>query len=193
MSEEKEKTTKLNSQVMALRQLIAAPLVATIEADTMTTRSYIDFLREVAFDGQTTDGKPALGRLRTFTFQYTQSQAGQRVEKSVEIPVVSLIPIPLLQIKEAVFDFEIKVLDSTREVKEENYSFDPQPDAQEPTDDRVSMRASLAPQSGNSKNEKDHSQTANMKVRVVMHQADMPSGLSNLLTLSANNMTVESV
>lgn len=187
-----EKKNKLNSQVMALRQLISAPLVATLEADAMTTRSYIDFLREVAFDGDTVDGKEGLGKLRTFTFQYMQSECGRRTLKSVQIPVISLIPIPLLQIKEAVFDFEIKILDAVSEVREDSYSFDGQSIDEDTDDSPVSMRASLAPQSGSSKNQKDHSQTANMKIKVVMHQADMPSGLANLLSLSANNMTVES-
>lgn len=183
----------MNSQVLALRQLIAAPLVATIEADAMTTRSYIDVLKEVAFDGQNIDGKHELGSLHTFTFQYIQSESGRKIMKSVQIPVISLIPIPLLQIKEAIFDFEIKILDSVSEVKEASYSFEEKSEEVQSTNDYISMRASLAPQSGNSKNQKDHSQTANMKVKVVMHQADMPSGLANLLSLSANNMTVESI
>lgn len=192
METSKDKRNKLNSQVMALRQLISAPLIATLDADAMTTRSYIDFLREVAFERDTTDGETGLGKLRTFTFQYTQSESGRRILKSVQIPVISLIPIPLLQIQEAVFDFEIKILDAVSEVKEDSYSFDGQPIDKDTDDNPVSMRASLAPQSGSSKNQKDHSQTANMKVKVVMHQADMPSGLANLLSLSANNMTVES-
>lgn len=192
MERNKDKKNKLNSQVMALRQLISAPLIATLEADAMTTRSYIDFLREMAFDGDTNGDKSGLGRLRTFTFQYTQSEGGRRIVKSVQIPVISLIPIPLLQIKEAVFDFEIKILDAVSEVKEDSYSFDEQSINEDDDNNPVSMRASLAPQSGNSKNQKDHSQTANMKVKVIMHQADMPSGLANLLSLSANNMTVES-
>lgn len=190
MDTPKDKKNKLNSQVMALHQLISAPLVATLEADAMTTHSYIDFLREIAFDGDTGSDKSGLGKLRTFTFQYTQSEGGKRILKSVQIPVISLIPIPLLQIKEAVFDFEIKILDAISEVKEDSYSFDAQP-TDDSENNSVSMRAALAPQSGSSKNQKDHSQTANMKVKVVMHQADMPSGLANLLSLSANNMTVE--
>lgn len=180
---------QINSQVMALSQLISAPLIATLEADAMTTRSYINFLREIAFE---TDGNGgSLGKLRTFTFRYTQTERGTRVVKSVEIPVISLIPIPLLQIKEATFDFELKILDSMRQVSEESYSFENDQKTDDDDNMPLLMRAALAPQSGNSKNERDHSQSANMKVHVVMQQADMPSGLANLLSLSANNMTIE--
>lgn len=192
MNTQPDKKNKLNSQVMALRQLISAPLIATLEADAMTTRSYIDFLRDVAFDGETVNGKEGLGKLRTFAFQYTQSEGGRLISKSVNIPVISLVPIPLLQIKEAVFDFEIKILDAQSEVRKDSYSFEGEFVDENTGDKPVSMRASLAPQSGSSKNQKDHSRTANMKVKVVMQQADMPAGLANLLTLSANNMTIES-
>jgi hypothetical protein len=190
MNNPTEKKSQLNSQVMTLHQLISAPLVATLEADTMTTRSYIDFLREVAFEPSGNDEKSGLGKLRTFTFQYMQGDAKGRSLKSVQIPVISLIPIPLLQIKEASFDFDIKILDAVSETREEKYSFDSQGQQEDP-DDRIKMRAALAPQNGSAKNQKDSSLTANMKVKVVMQQADMPSGLANLLSLSANNMLIE--
>jgi hypothetical protein len=190
MSNQTEKKNLLNSQVMTLHQLISAPLVATLEADTMTTRSYIDFLREVAFEPDTDKEKSGLGKLRTFTFQFMQADVKGKTLKSVQIPVISLIPIPLLQIKEAVFDFDIKILDAVSETKEEKYSFEHQNEPEQQTD-RISMRAALAPQTGSNKNQKDSSLSANMKVKVVMQQADMPSGLANLLSLSANNMLIE--
>ncbi|MDR2009322.1 MAG: DUF2589 domain-containing protein [Bacteroidales bacterium] len=191
MSNQKEKKNQLNSQVMTLHQLISAPLVATLEADAMTTRSYIDFLRDIAFEPAEGKDKSGLGKLRTFTFQYMQADGKGKSLKSVQIPVISLIPIPLLQIKEAVFDFEIKILDAISETKEENYSFEQHFKKEQKLNDRILMRAALAPQSGNNKNQKDNSLTANMKVKVVMQQADMPSGLANLLSLSANNMLIE--
>lgn len=193
MNTTKDKTNQLNSQIMALHQLISAPLIATLKADVMTTCAYIDFLREVAFDAGNGSERSRLGRLRTFTFRYTQSESGRKTHKSVQIPVISLIPIPLLQIKEAVFDFNIKILDAVSEVKEESYSFNVRPRNEDNANTPVIMRASLAPLSESNKNQRDNSLGANMKVKVVIHQADMPSGLSNLLSLSANNMMVENM
>lgn len=174
------------SHVMDMKQLIAAPLIATLEADAMTTQSYINFLRTVAFEQDENGG---LGKLRTFAFQYHQSESGGKTLKSVEIPVISLIPIPLLQIKEAMFDFDVKILDSVTEQSEQEFSFDG--DSSRTEDAKTAMRATLAPQSGKSSNTKDSSLTANMKVHVVMHQADMPAGLANLLSLSAHSVSVE--
>jgi hypothetical protein len=179
-----------NSQVMDLKQLIASPLIATLEADAMTTMSYVNFLKEVAFEA---DDNGGLGKLRTFTFQYYQNDKGGKTLKAVQIPVISLIPIPLLQIKEATFDFDIKILDSLTEASEQEFSFEkenPTPDSNEGT---TSIRAALAPQSGKSSETKDSSLSSNMKINVVMHQADMPAGLANLLSLSAHNMSIEDV
>lgn len=183
-----EKKQQRNSQVMDLKQLIAAPLIATLEADAMTTASYVDFLREVAFES---DGKKDLGKLKTFTFQYYQSDKSGKTLKAVEIPVISLIPIPLLQIKEATFDFDIKILDSITETGEQQFSFDEDTASPQENDGKTSIRAALAPQSGKSSQTKESSLSANMKVQVIMQQADMPAGLANLLSLSAHNMSVE--
>ena len=38
-----------NSQVMQLQQLIAGPLVSTIEADALSSRRYYDMLQLIAF------------------------------------------------------------------------------------------------------------------------------------------------
>lgn len=180
------KKKQRNSQVMDLKQLISAPLIATLQADAMTTQGYVDFLREVAFEA---DEKGGLGKLRTFTFQYNQNDKNGKTSKKVEIPVISLIPIPLLQIKEATFDFDIKILDSITEYSEQEFSFNGENEKQE--EGKTAIRAALAPQQGKSSDTKDSSLTANMKVQVVMQQADMPAGLANLLSLSAHNMSVE--
>jgi|AGTN01.3.fsa_nt_gi Protein of unknown function (DUF2589). len=177
-----------NSQVMDLKQLIATPLIATLEADAMTTTGYIDFLKEVAFEAGENGG---LGKLRTFTFQYYQNDSGGKTLKTVEIPVISLIPIPLLQIKEATFDFDIRILDSVTEQTEREFSFDGENEKPDDNENKTAIRAALAPQSGKSNETKDNSLTANMKVHVVMQQADMPAGLANLLSLSAHNMSIE--
>ena len=180
------KKSRNSSQVMDLKELIAAPLLATLDADAMTAQRYVEFLRTVAFEADASGGA---GKLRTFSFTYYQNNSGGRALKSVEIPVISLIPIPLLQIREATFDFDVKILDSVTEQAEQAFSFD---DGHGGADGRkTAVRAALAPQSGKAAETKDNSLTANMKVRVVMHQADMPAGLAGLLSLSAHSVSVE--
>ena len=60
----------ISSQVMELKDLISGPLVATIDADTISTRRYLSYLIELAFeeyDKETGKG----GKLRTLDFTFT--------------------------------------------------------------------------------------------------------------------------
>jgi len=58
------------------------------------------------------------GQLKTIRFKYNStSPNGMTIENSIEIPILSLIPLPLLKVDEAVFDMDINILG---EIKKEN-------------------------------------------------------------------------
>lgn len=187
------KTTR--SQVMELQQLIAGPLIATIDADSLSARRYLDYLFEIAFESY--DRKTGkTGKLRTLTFSYRSTEGGNERSQKVCLPMLTLVPLPLLQVKEAEFDFDIKILDAVTEKEEETFSLE-KGEAVEPSEDPsgggFKMRASLAPQqgSGNSSTSVQQGMSANMKVKIKMQQADMPGGLANLLHLTASNVQME--
>lgn len=104
-----------------------------------------------------------------------------------------MVPLPLLQVQEADFDFDIKILDALSETAEEKFSLEEGKSVNEPQSGGFKLRASLAPKQGegSSTSNVQQSLSANMKVKVKMRQADMPAGLSNLLHLTASNMQVE--
>ena len=183
--------TRSNNQVMDLQQLIAGPLIATVEADAMSAQRYYSYLMRIAFEDYDAATNSA-SRLRMLTFNYFDTDANGRREQTVSIPLFTIVPLPLLQIQEADFDFDIKIVDSVTEATEDRFSYENgtiEEGREEPTS--LKMRASLAPQSGQNKGDMQQSLTANMKVHVKMRQADMPAGLSNLLHLAASNMTVQ--
>lgn len=180
---------------MELRQLIAGPLIATVEADALSAQKYLDYLMHMAFDrydprtGET-------GKLRTMTFTYDEQDLNGPQRRSVSIPIVTLVPLPLLQVREADFDFGVKILDALSEQVEERFPIrggGSTPERQNPGAFR--MRALLAPwpAAGTSGGELQQSLAANMKVRVRMRQADMPAGLSSLLHLTANNLKMNEI
>lgn len=183
--------TRSNNQVMDLQQLIAGPLIATVEADAMSAQRYYSYLMRIAFEDYDAATNSA-SRLRMLTFNYFDTDANGRREQTVSIPLFTIVPLPLLQIQEADFDFDIKIVDSVTEATEDRFSYENgtiEEGREEPAS--LKMRASLAPQSGQNKGDMQQSLTANMKVHVKMRQADMPAGLSNLLHLAASNMTVQ--
>lgn len=191
MKEKSVKTT--SSQVMELQQLIAAPLIATIEADSLSSQRYLDFLIRIAFDSYDPE-TGRTGKIRMLTFSYNSQDINETKKQSVSIPLFTLVPLPLLQIQEADFDFDIKILDAFSVSEEEKFSLE-RGEAAVPKLEGggFKMRASLAPKQGGSSQNKNVEQSisANMKVRVKMRQADVPAGLSNLLHLAASNVQVE--
>ncbi|WP_455628055.1 DUF2589 domain-containing protein [Parabacteroides chinchillae] len=191
--EDKKKRTN-SSQVMELQQLIAGPLIATIEADALSSRSYLDYLMKIAFDSyDPATGKT--GKIRMLTFNYTNQDVNGSKQQSVSIPLLTLVPLPLLQIQEADFDFDIKILDALTETTEEHFSTEEGKSVSEDNNGGFKLRASLAPKQsdGTSSGNIQQSLSANMKIKVKMRQADMPAGLSNLLHLTANNVQIEDI
>lgn len=190
-----DKQTRItSSQVMELQQLIAAPLVATIEADSYSSQKYLDYLMKIGFESyDPVTGK--IGKIRQLTFNYYSQDINGRREQNVSIPVLTLVPLPLLQVQEADFDFDIKILDALSQTTEEVFSLQEGKNIPEQQNDGgFKLRALLAPkQSENNTSNTQQSYSANMKIKVKMRQADMPAGLSNLLHLTANSVQVEDV
>lgn len=191
-----DKNERISSRVLELKDLIAGPLVATIDADSLAAQRYLDYLFKIAFDSY----DPATGRtgaLRMLTFDYrSYGLNGARIQ-TVSIPILTLVPLPLLQVQEADFDFDIRVLDASSRRHTATFSFET--GQAEPADSRTDsdtrLRVTLAA-SGNGTAEqaerRQDSLEANMKVHVKMRQADMPGGLSVLLNKAVNHMVTDS-
>ena len=190
---EQQNVTTSNSQVMELQQLIAGPLVSTIEADALSSRRYYDMLQLIAFEDRN-EGDTTVKQLRMLKFSYLETNAGGNRSKVVSIPLVTLLPLPLLQIQEADFNFDINILDAVSSSSDDSFDYGKgRIDKGSPAASPFRLRASLASKGGTgSYSEKSEQQlSANMKVHVKMRQADIPAGLSNLLRLTASNLQVE--
>lgn len=189
----KDKNERVSSQVMELKDLIAGPLVATIDADSLSAQRYLDYLFKIAFESyDARTGKT--GRLRMLTFNYRSRDLSGARTQSVSIPLLTLVPLPLLQIQEADFDFDIQVLDASSRQQQSSFSFETgrgEKAQDDPAGNDTRLRVALAASSGGKAEQTDNRQSsmsANMKVHVKMRQADIPGGLSMLLNKAVNNM-----
>lgn len=189
--------TSNKSQVMELKDLISCPLVATIDADTISSSRYLKYLLEVAFESY--DSKTGkTGKMRTLCFTYYSQDINGSHKQTVSIPLLTLVPLPLLQVKEAEFDFDINVLDAISEDTESSFSIK---NAVKGTEDdkeknqETKLRVSLTPSSANVNNKETSQQSisANMRIKVKMRPADLPGGIANLLNLTTNNLLIEEV
>ena len=184
MMSDSTNNNKVSGHIMSLQQLISAPLVATIGADAMSAERYMKHFMSLAFESYNpVDG--STGALRLISFNFTDSDASGGAEKKVSVPLVSLVTLPLLQIKQADFDFDINIIDAVAAAPNEHFSLN-RGEVESPRgkerDEGLNFRASLAPQSGRGASS---SLQANMKIHVSMQQADMPSGLSQFLQLAS--------
>ena len=189
----------VSKQVMELKDLISGPLVATIDADTMSARRYLRYLCDLAFESyDQTTGKA--GQLRMLEFSYQTKNGNGHNEQTISIPLLTLVPLPLLQVQEANFDFDIQIIDAVQADRNSTISFsNPKGEDCSSKDEEermktegLKLRVAIAPQgSEKTHNSSKNSLTANMKVNVKMKQADMPGGLMKLLQLTTNNAMME--
>ena len=186
------KYNKVSKQIMELKDLISGPLVATIDADSMSTRRYLSYLYELAVDSYNPE-TGEVGNLRMLEFTYNVQDNGTQRQQRVNIPLMTLVPLPLLQVKEADFDFDIQIIDAVSADKHSTFSLKGKNDGEDPIPEGVKLRVSMAASNieGNMEKKVRQGLAANMKVKVKMQQADMPGGLSNLLNLTTNNLQIE--
>ena len=135
-----------------------------------------------------------LGSLRIAEFRLDRPGSDGRPQSFVaRVPVLSLFPIPLLQVKHADFNFDIRVLsrvplDDPREGKKDS-QLSPQSSLDYLAKDRVELKGFLASSRGGSN--ADVVTDASIKVSVRMEQADLPVGLIRLMSIMGENVSLE--
>ena len=135
------KYNKVSKQIMELKDLISGPLVATIDADSMSTRRYLSYLYELAFDSYNPE-TGEVGNLRMLEFTYNVQDNGTQRQQRVSIPLMTLVPLPLLQVKEADFDFDIQIIDAVSADKQSTFSLKGKNDGEDPIPEGVKLRVS---------------------------------------------------
>ncbi len=177
---------------MELKDLISGPLVATIDADTISSRRYLQYLFDLAFESyDPITGK--VGAMRMLRFDYTAADVGGKRKQQITVPILTLVPLPLLQIQEADFDFDINVIDALSADSYSTYSLS---EGKQQAGEGSKLRVALSPtkiEANTSDSSLKQGLSANMKVRVKMRQADLPGGVANILNLTTNNLLIEDV
>ena len=147
-----------------------------VQAETQAAQTTAQFIEQVGFyteeEAEAAGSTYHYGDLRTVTFNYTKmGVGGQELNFKVAIPILSLVPIPAIQISEANVDFAVEINDaveldsktqvSVPHIKEQDDSIESK---------LVMFKAGLA---------RSDSKTA-MKVTISVKQADTPVGMQAL-------------
>ena len=89
-----------------LAAVFAAPLGALEVAGISAARTFLDVIREFGFTGGDGDD---WGALRNVTLTMRRAN-GDPTDFVVEIPILSLIPLPLVQLQGAELEFDVQLL-----------------------------------------------------------------------------------
>lgn len=174
------------NDVLSLAQLIGAPIHALVDAEAQAAMATARFIRAVGFTGSSDSdgGMGDLGDLQMARFTRRRRNAdGTEEDIEVQIPLLSMLPIPALQIKDAELDYTVKIVQTeampSREA-EVNRLMGPKrmgPLREAP----ATLRATFA-RDARPSDRRSVDMLVKMKLRI--EQADMPGGLAQLLALA---------
>lgn len=172
---------------LSFSQLIGSPMVAIIQAEAMAARATADFIESVGFVKDGSKGDDGYGKLRTVTFTYSKQDVnGEERTEEVELPLLSLVPIPLLQVKDAQLAFNAKIIESVAERAQLQTLVGER--LKTPASQRAVSLMGIYKSGSTSTTDKVDS-TADLKVTVNLAQSDVPAGLQQLFQIMENAAT----
>lgn len=160
--------------------LIAAPLIATAEAQQKLSATAWDFYQKIAFDPKE-EGK---ARTVDFTIQRPITQDGKMVmvPQKVTAPFIGLVPIPSLLVDHVDVDFQMEVTDTQVEKNETTAEADVKASAK-----WFVFHADLNGKVSTSReNTRTTNQTAKYQIHVSASQQPPTEGLSKLMDIMAS-------
>jgi hypothetical protein len=170
------------TDVFSIEELFQMPIKAVIDANAYAASVALNLIIEFGFnpvvEGGVT-GDRVLGTLRMAKFVYDSvDDKGQRVASEISIPMLSLIPIPMLEVRTAQFHLAVRII--SQDLREDGRGGS----AAHP---RRKLLAVMAPleTTGNKAPTTSSNQSceANMEIKVELEKADLPAGILQLLNL----------
>jgi hypothetical protein len=169
--------------------LIGGPLIAAVEAQAKAAMTTVDFINAVGFDEDQTGKK-----VRNVTFSYVtgRDRNNQDIQSTLDVPLLSIVPIPFLRIENMDIHFKASISQSM-ETKESEATT---------TAGEVKTTAGggflgwKAEMSASVSSKKDSSSTRDsrysveytMDINVHAVQDDIPAGLAKVLGLLNESM-----
>lgn len=158
--------------------MIGGPMTAAVEAQAQAAMSSVDFIQTIGFKKSST-GNSVEVRNVTFSFQ-----DGNRT-KTLDVPLLTIVPIPFIRIDDLSIEFKASISASTEKAESTTVS----KSAQASVEASAQYWFAKAKFKGSVSSKKDSTSTANSKyaveytidVRVHAVQDDVPKGMATVL------------
>jgi hypothetical protein len=178
---------ELQQEALSLAQLIGAPIHALVDAEAQSAMATARFIRSVGFEAPDSGTPGDLGALQMARFKRRRRLADDTEEDyEIEIPLLTLLPIPALQIREADLEYTVKII-QTEALPEQRRQLVQSLQLKDtlPIDPPATMRAAYTSDTARA-GRRSVDMLLKMKVRI--EQADMPAGLARLLNLATESL-----
>ncbi|MFH8533264.1 DUF2589 domain-containing protein [Streptomyces tendae] len=168
---------------LPFEQIIGGPLQGVIRSSAMAANETAAFIKSVGFDKN--------GHANTVAFTYTTTEptdtndttGKKQVVKKVEVPLLTVVPVPYLQLSKVTLDFNVKI-DSVSTRKQEQKTGGEASVSAGFWGVKTSLKASYDSSSSSSDTV---SRSAAMSVRVEAEQGPMPGGMEKILSMLTDN------
>ncbi len=184
----KQKETNEGSpvQTVKLTDLLASAAIATVQAGASASMEYYKNLCNIGFERYDPNTNTVNG-MRTLTFEYPYDGKMEQIS----VPVLSLVPLTMLQVEDADFNFDVQVadMDANETIEASVEVVDSTTEATDVLNVnhipnlRVTLLPSQKPErAGNSISPSG----AGLSVHMTLKQSDMPGGMARFLQVINN-------
>ena len=175
--------------------LIGAPMTAAVEAQALAAQSTIDFIRSVGFTSEGEDEEFGDVRNVNFTYRNRDVVSGTDQEVELDVPILTIVPIPFLRIEDMTIDFTSKITEELVRTAKRDRTTEASAEL------TVGYKSFLSPvkvgfkgsvstkhsSSASTKNRYQTEHTININVHAV--QDDIPGGMGRVLDLLESAIT----
>jgi len=169
---------------LPMEDLIGGPLSAAVKASFNLAKSTADFVTQVGFESKEVDGKTVAGNVRNVNFAFNRTgDDGKPETVQMEVPMLTIVPIPSLQVDLVDITFDMEVKSSTSETDKFNASASASASASGgwgPFKAEVKISGSV---STSKENTRTSDTSAKYHVQVKAGSRDIPEGLSRVLDI----------
>jgi hypothetical protein len=159
-----------------LHELIGSIAADLVRAEVLAAQASIEFIRNVGFEGGNKSSDD-WGSIRYVKFSYlTYGANGKPKPRTIRVPLLTLIPVPLQQVDDTECEFFIRVVDIIPPAKgkvagteAEKINLTPQ---------HATIICDIAPFGTE---QTDVKQVPRIRFKVLLKQSDLPAGLSSSL------------
>lgn len=185
-NKQKEITGESPVQTVKLMDLLASAAIATVQAGAAASVEYYKNLCNIGFE-QYDPNTNTVNGMRTLTFEYPYDGKMEQIS----VPVLSLVPLTMLQVEDADFNFDVQVADmDSDETIEASVEV---VDSNTGTTDVLNvnripnMRVTLLPSRKAAEKGNGISPSGSgLSVHLTLKQSDMPGGMARFLQVINN-------